>query len=251
MTTIHEGYPHLANAPIVEAVIDWRAKLPATFEIAQLKRVEDLISRGYSDVEEQQQFEHLLRVAESEPQQSFRQLGVQAYRYRSPDGTRIAVLKRDGFSFSRLKPYTSWEEVFAEALTLWGIYSSLVKPEEISRIAVRYINRLLLPLPIPNFAEYLTAPPTLPGKIPQLLSAFMTQTVVHEPGSDIAARITQAIESGPVEEELPILLDIDVFINKSFSPENDDWWDLFAGLRAMKNRIFFASLTTKTVELFQ
>lgn len=246
-----EQHPHLANAPIVEAVIDWKAKLPEPFEMAKLKQVGDLISRGYSHVDEQRQFEHLIQVSESEPKQSVRQMGVQAYRYRSADETRIAVLRRDGFSFSRLKPYTNWDEVFAEAFALWGIYSSRVNPEEISRIAVRYINRLLLPLPIVDFAEYLTAPPTLPEKIPQLLSAFVMQTVVHEPGSDISARITQAIESGPIGDKLPILLDIDAFINKSFSPEDNDLQDLFTGLREMKNRIFFASLTKKTVDLFR
>lgn len=252
MTDTPEKYPHLPKAPIVEAVIDWRAKLPADFDIARLKEVKELIARGYSHVDEQRQFEHVFQqTAGAEPQQSFRELGIQAYRHRSADGKQIASLRRDGFSFSRLQPYTNWDDVFAEAFALWGIYSLLVKPEEISRIAVRYINRLLLPLPIVNFAEYLTAPPILPEKVPQFLSAFVMQTVAHEPGSDIAVRITQAIESAPVEEKLPILLDIDAFINKPLSPERDDLRGLFAGLREMKNRIFFASLTMKAVNLFK
>lgn len=244
-------HPHLANAPIVEAVIDWRVKLPTQFDITRLKEPKELLSRGYSPVDEQRQFEHIFQqTAGSEPQQSFRHLGVQAYRFRSTDGTRIANLKRDGFSFSRLKPYTSWDEVFNEAFELWRIYFSVAQPEEISRIAVRYINRLLIPLPIIGFADYLTAPPALPKNAPQHLSAFFAQAVVHDAEGRIAANITQAIESGPQAGKLPILLDIDAYMNKPLEPNDDLFRNLFAELREMKNRIFFSSLTTKAVELF-
>lgn len=59
MSADPEKYPHLANAPIVEAVIDWRVKLAAQFDIARLKGPKELLSRGYSAVDEQRQFEHI------------------------------------------------------------------------------------------------------------------------------------------------------------------------------------------------
>lgn len=140
--------------------------------------------------------------------------------------------------------------MFNEAFELWRIYFSVAQPEEVSRIAVRYINRLLIPLPIIGFADYLTAPPALPKNAPQHLSAFFAQAVVHDAEGRIAATITQAIESGPQAGKLPILLDIDAYMNKAFEPDDDLFRNLFAELREMKNRIFFSSLTTKAVELF-
>ena len=78
------------------------------------------------------------------------------YRYKTE--TEIAQFRVDGFTFSKIAPYTTWGEVSSEALRLWKVYVEVAKPRQVSRVAVRYINRMRLPN-VKDLGEYLEAPP--------------------------------------------------------------------------------------------
>src|SRR5262249_61701220 len=108
-----DGYPHLPHAPIIEAVIDWRAKLPPNLDIASLKKIGELFGQKYQFSEEERKFQFGIKQAAGvEAQVSSRPLGTSGYRFRSRDGLEIATLSETGFSFSRLKPYSDWDSVF-------------------------------------------------------------------------------------------------------------------------------------------
>jgi uncharacterized protein (TIGR04255 family) len=247
-----DAYPHLPNAPIIEAVIDWRVKLPSAFDVSKFKEVGAFLKPKYELGHEARGFQFgLKQLRDSEPQSSSRYLGVQGYRFCSLDGLEIAMFGQDGFSFSRLKPYTRWESVFSEAERLWQIYRSTCEPEEISRIAVRYINRIGLPLPIIDLGEYLKAPPTIPPGVPAMMS-FLSRAILHEPYSGVSTNLTQVIEGHSGEHgRLPFILDIDAYILKTMNPTAADLGSNFEFLREMKNRVFFATLTDKAIEMFR
>jgi len=78
----------------------------------------------------------------------------------------------------------------------------------------------------------------------------LTRVVIHDPDIDAAARTTQAFEQIIDPKLIPIILDIDVFKQKEMISEQEAWAAL-EKLRHFKNRIFFASITEKTKELFQ
>ena len=48
------------------------------------------------------------------------QFQVDGYVFTSADGKQVVQYRLDGFTFSRLRPYTRWEEVFAEAQKVMG-----------------------------------------------------------------------------------------------------------------------------------
>ncbi len=83
-----------------------------------------------------------------------------------------------------------------------------------------------------------------------LQCSFLTRVVIHDPEIDAAAIITQAFEQIVDPKLIPIILDIDVFRQKEVISEEEAWQTL-EKLRHFKNRIFFASITEKTKELFQ
>lgn len=243
-------YPHLARAPIVEAVIDWRATLREGFDIALFGAAQEQIQSEYQLVDEQREFQQRIEQRPgAEPKQSFRYIGVRGYRFRSRDGLHIATFSRDGFSFSRLKPYTNWASVFNEAYRLWQIYASLAEPDEISRIAIRYINRMHLPVPLTDFARYLTAPPAVAAGLP-LVRSLLQRVVFYDPESDIATNVNQVMEA-PEPSGLPLILDIDSFRAENMGPTGLDFAAEFGALREMKNRIFFATLTPTTIDMFK
>jgi uncharacterized protein (TIGR04255 family) len=246
-------YPHLNKAPIVEAVIDFRVKLPSDFKLDVFQPLRTQLGPDYPGFEKQQIFEQVIKQeAGSLPEVSTRFPVILGYRLRSNDGKNVVQLRRDGFTFSRLNPYTSWDAVFAEAWRLWCLYVDAAKPVEVSRIAVRYINRLVFPLPFTNLEEYLNAPPiTAPGW-PKEMNAFLARVVMHEPESDISVNVIQALEPQvPGQNEVVIIFDIDAYEDVSLTSDNVTIEPRFGKLREMKNRVFFKGLTAKAIDLFR
>ncbi|MBZ5551041.1 MAG: TIGR04255 family protein [Acidobacteriia bacterium] len=152
-------------------------------------------------------------------------------------------------TYNKLEPYTTWEEVFSEAYRLWHLYIESAKPLDVTRLAVRYINRLRLPAPV-QLSKYLAAPPVLPPPIPQTIREFLTRVVVFESEHNSSAIITQAVEAALDPTLTPVLLDIDAFREATIAPGDPLMPQMFEELRRLKNDIFFASITEHTVEMY-
>lgn len=243
-------YPHLSNAPIVEAVVDWRVKLPIDFDIEKFKEMGSALGPRYKLSDEEKEFEFKFQPKSRDaPQVSSHK--IRGYRFKTEDGFEIVNFQQNGFNFSRLKPYTQWDSVFGEAERIWNIYRSVCQPEEISRIAVRYINRILLPLPLKDFGVYFVVPPVaLPQGVPPLINALLYRVSLSEPGSGIVTNVTQVLEP-PDAGHAPFILDIDAYIARGMDPDSPDVRPHFFALRAMKNRVFFALLTPTAIDMFR
>jgi uncharacterized protein (TIGR04255 family) len=247
-----ETFPHLKKAPITEAIIDFRVRLPGGFEIERFKEAHPQFQKEYPHAAEGQAIRGELKKAHGQPASCCeKDLGIRGYGFHSADKKNIIQFRRDGFTFNRLRPYTSWNEIFPEALRFWSLYVQIAAPEEITRIAVRYINRLSLPSPQLNFADYLLAPPPLPQGVPQSVNGFITRVGLHDPQTMIGATVIQALETPLDEQYVPLILDIDVFQQNLADSDPAKILERFGDLRAMKNRIFFGSLTEKAIRLFQ
>lgn len=246
-------YPHLSKAPIVEAVIDFRVKLPSDFKLDAFQPLRAQLAKDYPGFEEQHIVEQMIkREAGSAAELSTRFSGTHGYRLSSSDGRNVVQLRRDGFTFSRLSPYTRWDQVFAEAWRLWSLYVDAAKPIEVSRIAVRYINRMLFPLPFTSPEEYLKAPPATADDWPAEMSAFLTRVVMHEAKSDVTVSVIQALEPQvPGQSEVAIIFDIDAYEDVTMRADDVTIAERFGNLREMKNRVFFKGLTTKAIDLFR
>jgi uncharacterized protein (TIGR04255 family) len=246
-------YPHLSNAPIAEAVIDFRVKLPSDFKLDVFQPVRTELAQEYPRFEEQQIVEQMFKQEPGSPAEvSTRFSGIHGYRLLSNDGKNVVQLRRDGFTLSRLNPYTSWDEVFTEAWRQWCLYVEVAKPVEVSRIAVRYINRMLLPLPFTDPGKYLKAPPMTTEGWPKEMTSFLSRVVMYEPESDITVNVTQALEPQILPEgPVALIFDIDAYQDVSLQPSDGTIKERFGKLRLMKNRVFFSGLTTKAIDLFR
>lgn len=242
---------HLSNAPITEAVVDFRVKLPQEFQVETLSSLKEKLADSFPEMKKIQVFEAKFGLQGGKPVDSTtKEREPYGFRFESKDGRNVAQFKRDGFTFSRLKPYTSWDKVFPEAFKLWNLYVETASPEFVTRIAVRYINRLEIPQPVTELTQYLTAPPTVPDGVPTLLSGFLTRIVIHEQESGIAANVMQTLERDPYKRAT-IILDIDVYKEQNFEMNDTLIRQTFEKLHEMKNRIFFNSITEDAARLFE
>ena len=243
---------YLARAPIVEAVIDVRVRTAPDLRVEVFEDLGELAA-DYPKRDELTQFEMGFTKLPGKPPDAHQvDRGKIGFRHVSEDGKFIAQLRKDGFTFSRLAPYTRWEEIFAEASRLYRHYLQTAAAEEVHRIAVRYINRLPLPEgDVNDFSPFLTAPPPFPHEVPAVMTGFLTQVQVQEPDSLIQATVTQTIQRGEVTPGfVPVILDLDVFEVGAFPLEPDRLLSRFEALRMAKNRLFFSSITERTAELF-
>lgn len=245
---------HLKNAPIIEALIDIQVKLPSNINISNIDAIHERISTQYPKKIERIKGNFIFQIANNSVPPSS-DLSIIGYMCSSTDEKQIVQIRLDGFTFSRLKPYASWEDLRDEARRLWEIYTDVAKPEQITRLAVRYINRLELPLPL-KFNQYLVAPPIIPPDLPQAVSSFLSRIVIPIQNTKITTVITQALEPPTSEKIVPIILDIDVFeeLTKMIVEDREQnaklIWDKLEQFRNTKNQTFFASLTEEAINLW-
>jgi len=243
---------HLARAPITEAVWDFRVQLPSGTRAEQLGQVATELSNDYPVKEEAWLVEGTFAFsseAGSAVSSSARRLN--GYFFRSRDEKQLAQFRLDGFTFNRLAPYTSWDELTPEAFRLWEIYKKIAGPQALHRIAVRFINRIALPGTATELDDFLTAVPRIPGELPQLMAGFFSRVVVPLSMPNTNAAIVQAMGLPPAAPVNTILLDVDVFRAEELDPAPSFLRPLFDEFRAFKNHAFFGSLTEQAVRAFE
>ena len=135
-------FPHLSNAPIVEAVIDIRFQCGQDWESSLIKeKLKEKLS-DYPIIMEQRKYSAKITHNMNDfPHTSAKEIGIVGFELRSQNEIEIAKFQKDGFLFSRLKPYNNWDLFFKEARRLWEIYYDIIKPETALRVGLRFINR--------------------------------------------------------------------------------------------------------------
>jgi uncharacterized protein (TIGR04255 family) len=230
----------LKNAPITEAIIDMRVKLAEAFTAEMLRSVRSALEPLFPEVEEQRRVESMMEIMEGRVSHSTSDHGIRGLILRSKDRNEVVQIRDTGFAFSKLRPYTNWQEVFASAQVCWRKYASAVPVEMVQRVAVRYLNQFVVPRSR-QLTEYLVAPPAVPhGLTLDAMTSALTRLALHDDRSQIDAILIQVTER--VDSGTNVMIDVDSFRAGLFDPSDSRYWDVFEELRNMKNRIFFGSI---------
>ncbi|OGW00915.1 MAG: hypothetical protein A3D97_03675 [Nitrospinae bacterium RIFCSPHIGHO2_12_FULL_39_42] len=243
-------YTTFPNAPITEALLDIRVELPTEVTLSKLENFHNHIKERFPEKEQRMSLKGGLRLSQGMPESLPITGGPDGYLIKSLADKKIVQVRLDGFTFNKLKPYENWDIFCSEARELWNLYFQANTPVKITRIALRYINRIEIPLPIKDFKEYILTTPEIAPNLPQGLSSFFMQLVIPNPDIEANAIITQTMEN-PTGNRLPLILDIDVFKEINYTDNKAEMWDEFKKLRSFKNEIFFNSITKKAEELFK
>ncbi|MGA7954867.1 MAG: TIGR04255 family protein [Gloeobacterales cyanobacterium] len=233
------------KAPIIEALIHIGIQPPEGKSFSVTENVYPYIKEDYPDREEIQRAQIKFDQGLMEPSQVV-QVG---YKYSTSDKKQILQAQIDGFTFSRLAPYTTWEDLRNEAQRLWKFYQESVAPLAITRLAVRYINKLDLPLPIRDFRDYLRTYPEVSSDMPIGLEGYLMQLQIPYPEQQAIVTLSQTLLPLSTPEFISIQLDIEVTSSQVLGDE--DSWATLEKLRTIKNEMFEASITNRTRELIR
>ena len=138
-----------------------------------------------------------------------------------------------------------------EARRLWDLYRSFARPEKITRLAVRYINRLDLPTPFDDFSKYLNTIPQLGPGMPQGLSNFFMQLQIPYEKLNALLVLNQTMTAPAREGVISIILDLDLFKTHDVPQDERGIWEILEQMRLAKNEAFEASITDEMRERFK
>lgn len=246
-----EEFAHLPSAPIVEAVIDIRAKSSVTLDEAITREFLELRLEGYDFLDSQHEFSHQVTfVVDTPPQQTVKNLW-KGVRFRSTDERNIAQFNRDGFIYSRLVPYQNWSAFSGEGLRLWQTFHEMAKPEEINRLGLRFINRIELPPGEVYFEKYINPAPQSPRDLALPFLGFLYQETLAVPGHPYAINLIRTIQPPQDNGSFAVIIDIDVFTVQGLEFEEKRLEGMLEEMRWLKNKAFRGSLTDEALEAFK
>ena len=251
--TQYETFP---KAPIREAIFDIRVKLPEQTELATLEGFEQDFKDRFPEKEKKFSWKSPIEIKlEQGPEVGKPEGGILGYIFKSSKEQKIVQMRLDGFTFNKLKPYENWEVFRDEGEELWGKYVERTHPTNVTRIALRYINEIEIPIPMDEpevkIEDYLLLGPDTPKGFPYKLSNFLVRLQFQNP--DIGANAVVNISMEPLKNGniLPFIFDIDVYKELVLDSQNPIKWEVINALRDFKNELFFKGTTEKARELFR
>lgn len=237
------------SAPITEAVIELKFSEPIDW--SAIEKVSAKLVGEYPQNQNIQTFNvHVsLEGNESPSAAVLPQLG---HRRASIDMTELLVLTSAAFVSSQLAPYPGWNAFYERFVRDWKVWKRVVGFKEISRIGVRYINRIDIPIsgPIVEFENYLN----VYAKIPDVLGpvgGYAAQAVLPQADIGCTLRLNSAVVPSPILDHMSILFDQDIAKEVDPPQSDGDISDLLNRIRVKKNEVFEACITDRARELFQ
>jgi uncharacterized protein (TIGR04255 family) len=246
---MQQAVRHYSRAPITEAILDLKVILPDIFPIERFLEIQARVRDRFPTSEPIHVGSLAIQAGPEIQVDASRQHS--GFLFRSKDGLRIFQATLQGFTFNRLAPYNSWEEFSNDARNLWEIYKDICKPAFVTRAAVRYINRIDIPVEGPiKLQDYLKTAPDIASGLPQKnLSSFFMQIQIPQEDLNCMLVINETLALPPSPGFISVIFDIDLFRQQAWQSDDEDIWDFLTQLRERKNQVFRESITEKTEEL--
>ncbi|MFA5345764.1 MAG: TIGR04255 family protein [Candidatus Omnitrophota bacterium] len=243
---LKEKFPHLSKAPIVEAALDIRVIPSAQWDETALQSALKQRLPDFPKVETLREARVQIVPPGQQGKPAFEDIGCVGLKLHSNDNLHISQFNKGAFVFSRLKPYSDWGKFSQEALRLWAIYCELLKPTEVRRIGLRFINRIAIKRETVELSDYYKYPPELLKELNWPLAGYLHHDVMRIPETPYSVNLIKTIQNVP--GEIGLILDIDVFMQSQFKYDEFRIIECLEEMRWAKNKIFFNSITEKALE---
>jgi len=156
-------------------------------------------------------------------------------RFKQPDGAAMVQVGRNLLAINRLQ-YSKWEDFRGLIIYVFENYKQFVGDSKISRIGLRYINRIALKNPQIDIGNIISLRPSLKGELDKPLKGFYQRYEIEEDDPEgVLIHQTGLQRSG---DEFAVMLDLDFGTTKT--NESDDMHNIKLWLDSAHNRIYEA-----------
>lgn len=243
----------LTRPPIREAIVEVKCE---PVELQRVDELRDVLAGAFPNVKPFRLASLALQLPEERRGDADAAGGrATGWRCESADGAEVVLIRQDGLSFGRLAGYPGWDAFTDRFLSLWGVYVEVAQPIEVSRVGVRYVNDLRLPIGDQfHFERFLTTAPRPPAGLAPEIADFLTQMTLPGGAEGLRVAITQATDAASrTATELPVTVDIDASWDRTV-PVDDRLpvrlTQVLGSLRDLKNRVFFGLVTEELVSAY-
>lgn len=174
------------------------------------------------------------------------------HRLLSNDPSEILLLWPFAFVVSQLAPYPGWDIFFGRFERDWTNWKKVVGFRKVSRVGVRFINRIDVPITdgIIEESEYLNVYPQLPDALGQITGyGVQVQSPIRDMGCNLV--INSAAVPSPLLGHGSFLVDIDIAMDINAPQSDEEIYKLLNQIRGKKNDVFEACFTPKAKDQFQ
>jgi uncharacterized protein (TIGR04255 family) len=238
-----------------------RVAQPSGLSIDALGAIEEMVATEYPNREDEYLYSGRVYVEEAGDLPRTDAIHQRSgFRFTSQDKRYVFFARLDTFALSVRAPYDRWESFRGEARRLWDLYRSVVRPEGVTRVAVRYINQLNVhPLPsnpdivrMENFVRvYPEFPPDWPGG--STMRSFFMQAQFWQEDLSCWLVVNEAPVWPSTQDPVLFQLDFDFFREEIENPwpadDDAEVWRYLEQLHIRKNEVFEASITDETRRL--
>lgn len=234
-----DPHPHLAQAPITEAILDIGvaadAQLDATDAFARR------VAERYPEASPVSTMEAVFSMTPGNSGVAESKSATIGRICWNAEKTRAVQARINGFTVNHVKHYESWDVLRAQAVQMWAEYLNSVHPKRVLRVALRYINRIRISAE-GELGQYMNTYPSIGPQLPREMgNVFMRVEIPFTPNR--IAIITQVVSpKGLGASERDLIFDVDAVSSMEFEPRDPEIWNEFDKLREIKNQCFFGSV---------
>jgi len=227
--------------PIVEAVVQFVFADP--LEDGKYRKLHHRLKREYANeaaaenVNATVDFQKRTVNFQGEPQ----------IRFSSQDEADVLVLQKTSLTWSRLAPYEGWERFASRVHTEMEAAYAVTGIRRLTRIGVRYINRIDIPPTddgLVMYEHYLNINLNLPDFFP-----YVNKYAWRIEREFVDSGLLAIVQSAVVDPEIPntgaIILDIDVVLLHNLPTKMTGIFAKLDEMRLLKNRVFEISISDK------
>ena len=246
-----------SNPPIEEALCEFRFGPGQEWDLTIPGKLQAEFGDEYTGKSRQQRVVELgLESQEGRPPNVRYGEGLARVQLLSKDGTRLVGVGPDVLSIHMLRPYqaedsstcTGWEEFRTRIAAALDGYFRVAEPVGVSRIGIRYINKIVVPKKTVRVEHYLRcALPDVKG-LPDRMNSFVSRVdYAYEDGVRLV--LSQASIEAP-STHVGFLLDLDVIWEHNEPATRDSALIKVDDLRDRERVAFEAVITDMTRGLF-
>jgi uncharacterized protein (TIGR04255 family) len=246
-------HPLYNRAPITEAVIEINFTNPLGEEL--LASASKKFKSNYQNHQSVQSLDVAVQIDANQLDTPKTEIDKKlGHRLCSADMTELIVLWPTSFVISQLAPYPGWDVFFERFVRDWTTWKRNVDFKQVSRLGVRYINRIDIPMPKDGkpleFEAYLNVYPKLPDLLGPV-NAYAVQAGF--PIDDIRCQLTlnSAVVPAPILDHVSFLMDQDI-AREIDPPQSDEAiYALLNKIRVKKNEVFESCISNLARKLFE
>lgn len=252
---MHEPTPNMRrsyrNPPVEEALVEFRFVPGPGWDPTLPGKLHQhaAIKSGYAGKPRTQKIvEAALETGRYQPSQMTLRESFSRVQLVNENGTRLISLGPDVLSINVLRPYKGWIEFRQRIATALQAYAEVAEPGGVSRVGVRYINKIIPPAQeIELKTWFRCGPPTVP-ELPGKIAGFMSRVEFLYPDA-VKLLLTQASIDAP-EGPPAFLLDLDVLWESGETRSPDAIMAVVDDLHARVGSAFEALITDAAREIF-